>query len=98
MREVEFTNTWDIVATAPTVYGIETPLICHGAVDCLPVATAPTVYGIETSSLSLISTPSCSLQQHLPFTVLKPVESSLGTTAIQSVATAPTVYGIETNF
>ena len=38
-----------IVATAPTVYGIETDLHCF---YCLRfsslVATAPTVYGIET--------------------------------------------------
>ena len=34
------------------------------------------------------------LQQHLPFTVLKPGEMSSPNT--QEVATAPTVYGIET--
>ena len=36
------------VATAPTVYGIET--IPHRLIDVvlIPVATAPTVYGIET--------------------------------------------------
>ena len=37
------------------------------------------------------------LQQHLPFTVLKPTSSSHSiVTAFSSVATAPTVYGIET--
>ena len=36
------------------------------------VATAPTVYGIETHrQLNYQSKNSCSLQQHLPFTVLK---------------------------
>ena len=36
-----------LVATAPTVYGIETK--CgEEEVDIISVATAPTVYGIET--------------------------------------------------
>ena len=59
------------VATAPTVYGIETVLsivTIHDVIRC--VATAPTVYGIETYNIVqlLARTP---LQQHLPFTVLK---------------------------
>ena len=37
------------VATAPTVYGIETKTICDKNALCTDtVATAPTVYGIET--------------------------------------------------
>ena len=38
-----------IVATAPTVYGIEThQSYCHILYRHMLVATAPTVYGIET--------------------------------------------------
>ena len=39
----------------------------------LAVATAPTVYGIETGSAFtvILVSPQMSLQQHLPFTVLK---------------------------
>ena len=37
------------VATAPTVYGIETSKPCeHNSCTRASVATAPTVYGIET--------------------------------------------------
>ena len=36
------------VATAPTVYGIETFLFICLFHNCICVATAPTVYGIET--------------------------------------------------
>ena len=36
------------VATAPTVYGIETRVIRNCTPATLLVATAPTVYGIET--------------------------------------------------
>ena len=40
------------------------------------VATALTVYGIETAIVLYTSRQSLQLQQHLPFTVLKPkVES-----------------------
>ena len=62
----------------------------------ISVATAPTVYGIETSIRSAEKfCMDASLQQHLPFTVLKRglAISKFFTT---SVATAPTVYGIET--
>ena len=38
-----------LVATAPTVYGIET-MVATVAEKQLKVATAPTVYGIETIS------------------------------------------------
>ena len=59
------------VATAPTVYGIETHPIGMRYLHLLPVATAPTVYGIETAISSSFTTPYLSvLQQHLPFTVL----------------------------
>ena len=116
-------NVWDqviAVATAPTVYGIETDVVHYIVHGISNVATAPTVYGIETlppsdatwASRSCNSTyrlrywnistssnkPSTfdKLQQHLPFTVLKPF--CLGHQALLSigVATAPTVYGIET--
>ena len=61
-----------LVATALTVYGIETlrklvsklPWICYG------VATALTVYGIETRSWDECKEYT-QLQQRLPFTVLK---------------------------
>ena len=36
------------VATAPTVYGIETFEINECSLEIIVVATAPTVYGIET--------------------------------------------------
>ena len=37
------------------------------------------------------------MQQHLPFTVLKPIDfNRLCHWSVQTVATAPTVYGIET--
>ena len=63
------------------------------------VATAPTVYGIETFSTHIsIGLKSYSLQQHLPFTVLKLFGGSRPHTGPYStVATAPTVYGIETS-
>ena len=37
------------------------------------------------------------LQQHLPFTVLKPAIASASLTSKETVATTPTVYGIETH-
>ena len=39
----------DLVATAPTVYGIETNENILSLPIALSVATAPTVYGIETT-------------------------------------------------
>ena len=60
------------VATAPTVYGIETRKSSQSRLEIPRVATAPTVYGIETCISNLIpSITSYKLQQHLPFTVLK---------------------------
>ena len=62
-----------IVATALTVYGIETeersPTV-HSAAN-LMVATALTVYGIETVTGAQKAMENAKLQQHLPFTVLK---------------------------
>ena len=59
------------VATVLTVYGIETGLNGN-IVPCWGVATVLTVYGIETSRrfYSLLL-PLRTLQQYLPFTVLK---------------------------
>ena len=61
------------------------------------VATALTVYGIETPSLEYkIINFYFELQQHLPFTVLKPNMPTTDTRDNSMVATALTVYGIET--
>ena len=62
------------------------------------VATAPTVYGIETIMIQFLDkSNSTSLQQHLPFTVLKLCFKIIRNyNAVSNVATAPTVYGIET--
>ena len=61
------------VATALTVYGIETRFLLRDIVfHKWLVATALTVYGIETFLSPDIMTDIISLQQPLPFTVLKP--------------------------
>ena len=62
------------VATVLTVYGIETPLITpDDSFTSSSVATVLTVYGIETCSRSSAESASfITLQQCLPFTVLKP--------------------------
>ena len=84
------------VATAPTVYGIETFRILVYSI-LLQVATAPTVYGIETTLIQRRThLKFFKLQQHLPFTVLKLSGSQIKFYHILIVATAPTVYGIET--
>ena len=60
------------VATALTVYGIETKICCWTNYSIIWVATALTVYGIETVALCCSHLPLLfSLQQLLPFTVLK---------------------------
>ena len=61
------------VATALTVYGIETLLFgVFLGLRALSVATALTVYGIETLVVeSEWDDNLIPLQQHLPFTVLK---------------------------
>ena len=60
------------VATALTVYGIETYSLITSEVVSDVVATALTVYGIETPLFRLMYILDTQLQQHLPFTVLKP--------------------------
>ena len=58
------------VATAPTVYGIETILgLVIPPLNPLYVATAPTVYGIETSSgvLPFANRPSCNSTYRLRY-------------------------------
>ena len=61
------------VATALTVYGIETFSMCLILANFfLKVATALTVYGIETNlKKSFGASNDAELQQPLPFTVLK---------------------------
>ena len=60
------------VATALTVYGIETIFFSFLLYKFFIVATALTVYGIETVALCCSHLPLLfSLQQLLPFTVLK---------------------------
>ena len=63
------------VATALTVYGIETRY-AEGVIPPYTVATALTVYGIETVSLEITLRIIIKLQQHLPFTVLKRIDTS----------------------
>ena len=109
------------VATALTVYGIETWFSDFNSQHFKCVATALTVYGIETliCKLHLVRMVYCcnssyrlrywnwnngilnysrpfTLQQLLPFTVLKPPISAGIATEKFLVATALTVYGIET--
>ena len=63
------------VATALTVYGIETKQYERRIVLAELVATALTVYGIETDRTIIFYLNFFSqLQQHLPFTVLKLVD------------------------
>ena len=59
------------VATALTVYGIETIILAMISSFFPVVATALTVYGIETLTFLCKSMLVCRLQQRLPFTVLK---------------------------
>ena len=47
----------DKVATAPTVYGIETYLGYIVIYELFLVATAPTVYGIETIDFNMMISP-----------------------------------------
>ena len=60
------------VATVLTVYGIETVRNNVDGARSITVATVLTVYGIETNTnkIGFIKIP-WSLQQYLPFTVLK---------------------------
>ena len=59
------------------------------------VATALTVYGIETIYLFIFPNLTNTLQQCVPFTVLKPI-SKVCAIEFWYVATVLTVYGIET--
>ena len=62
------------VATALTVYGIETYGETVEGIIKDAVATALTVYGIETEKLTTSAHKATDrLQQRLPFTVLKPI-------------------------
>ena len=61
------------------------------------VATVLTVYGIETFLINVCLLQKNSLQQCLPFTVLKLQYTANWKTGNASVATVLTVYGIETN-
>ena len=60
------------------------------------VATVLTVYGIETACLCRGQIHPETLQQCLPFTVLKRKSYNASFNTIFSVATVLTVYGIET--
>ena len=88
------------VATAPTVYGIETATEYFSISYSHLVATAPTVYGIETYN-----------KPHRKIFVVPPIVATAPTVyGIETsqfiilsfldfhrlVATAPTIYGIET--
>ena len=84
------------VATALTVYGIETITQKLKRIILLHVATALTVYGIETLAALIKSLDFNKLQQLLPFTVLKLQYLYHRKTPFYKVATALTVYGIET--
>ena len=66
-----------VVATTPTVYGIETVTKDIPTLLILIVATVPTVYGIETNKFHIVAFITLKLQQHLPFTVLKPTCASI---------------------
>ena len=60
-----------LVATVPTVYGIETIYYSLQYFIEFGVATVPTVYGIETLCDAKTIRKYRKLQQYLPFTVLK---------------------------
>ena len=85
------------VATAPTVYGIETmhPLFLW---SCLLLKLQQHLpFTVLKHKLSGCFGPACNqLQQHLPFTVLKLEYHNYHHLSNHRVATAPTVYGIET--
>ena len=82
------------VATAPTVYGIETQYCeCKKYSIWLQQHLPFTVLKLSVARKKSIS---YQLQQHLPFTVLKLNFRSNFFFCYHTVATAPTVYGIET--
>ena len=85
------------VATALTVYGIETsinqmniPVIC--------VATALTVYGIETVPALEASNPKMKVATALTVYGIETVKVNFVIPISICVATALTVYGIETQY
>ena len=59
------------VATVHTVYGIETFVPVRQTNLRMCVATVHTVYGIETLTKDRIKVGNSTLQQYIPFTVLK---------------------------
>ena len=86
-----------LVATAPTVYGIETllPWLLLQILFSF-VATAPTVYGIETCCFLFRGNRSsncCNSTYRLRYWNWN---HCIAFNATECVATAPTVYGIET--
>ena len=84
------------VATAPTVYGIETLHLLPSS-WIQQVATAPTVYGIETHFSSYNTFRFTSSVATAPTVYGIETQISLTMDFLKSfVATAPTVYGIET--
>ena len=95
IRSVIFT-----VATALTVYGIETPIVAilyENVVIALQQHLPFTVLKLSPMTYNNEYCYSL-LQQHLPFTVLKRYDSGfhVSPTILVRVATALTVYGIET--
>ena len=93
----EFYRDNCIVATAPTVYGIETIRYQYRMLWNFSVATAPTVYGIETVNIVRRFIRSiffcCNSTYRLRYWNLLALPY---TKELSPVATAPTVYGIET--
>ena len=89
-----------VVATVLTVYGIETLNRCNrSCYQADRVATVLTVYGIETVDADGVTVNNLkTLQQYLPFTVLKHCIKDNCQLHICKVATVLTVYGIETEF
>ena len=86
-----------LVATAPTVYGIETHKLNKNVLKKILELQQHLPFTVlkrftDGSPITIISP---ALQQHLPFTVLK-LSRPLISTDSARVATAPTVYGIET--
>ena len=97
---IETFNMWSLailapcVATVLTVYGIETLqcLVFHPSMFSLYVATVLTVYGIETRlSVARPAVFKISLQQYLPFTVLKPA-SFLASPLARPLASCNSTY------
>ena len=85
-----------LVATAPTVYGIETARtqLLYLNLILLQQHLPFTVLKLPFSASTALT--SSTLQQHLPFTVLKPLLVYSFFSSINKVATVLTVYGIET--